>query len=49
MAVESGPTPLGTLLPDATLPDVDGNEYTLSQIAAGNPTLIVFSANHCPW
>lgn len=40
---------LGTRMPDATLRDVDGNAYTLSEIAAGNPTLIVFSANHCPY
>jgi thiol-disulfide isomerase/thioredoxin len=36
-------------MPDATPSDVDGNAYTLSEIAAGQPTLIVFSANHCPY
>ncbi len=49
MAVESGPTPLGTPFPDATLPDLDGTALTLSSVADGQPLLVVFACNHCPY
>lgn len=49
MAVESGPTALGTAMPDASLPDLDGNLLRLSQYASGHATLIAFTANHCPY
>lgn len=49
MAVESGPTPLYTPLPDATLPDLQGVPVTLSEVAAGHPLLVVFACNHCPY
>ena len=48
MAVESGPTPMGTPVPDVTLPDLDGNLVNLREYASGHPILIAFSANHCP-
>jgi len=48
MAVQSGPTQLGTPLPDVTLPDVDGQHLGLRAYAGGQPLLIVWSANHCP-
>ena len=48
MAVESTPTPVGTPMPDVTLPDVDGILYNLREYADGHPLLIVLSANHCP-
>jgi thiol-disulfide isomerase/thioredoxin len=49
MAVESGPTLLGTPLPEATLPDLHGRPVALSDIADGHPLLVVFSCNHCPY
>lgn len=49
MAVESGPTPLGTPLPDVRLPDLSGNTVTLSDYADGQPLLVVFACNHCPY
>jgi len=39
--------PLGTRAPDFTLPDVvSGQSYTLKP---GQPTVIVFMCNHCPF
>lgn len=49
MAVESGPTPLGTPLPDASLPDVQGREISLAEYADGDVLLVAFCANHCPY
>lgn len=46
MAVESGPTALGTPLPDFALPDLDGGTVGPRP---GHATLIVFAANHCPY
>lgn len=49
MAVESGPTPLRTRAPDASLPDLDGVQVTLTDVAGGQPLLVVFACNHCPY
>lgn len=49
MAVESGPTSLGTPLPATTLPDLHGASVTLSEVAQGHPLLVVFACNHCPY
>jgi len=49
MAVESGPTPLGTPLPDATLPDLEGRAVDLADYAEGHVLLVAFCANHCPY
>lgn len=49
MAVESGPTALGTPIPEATLPDLDGNLLNLRDHATGHVTLIAWCANHCPY
>ena len=49
MAVESGPTPLGTPLPDATLPDLEGRAVDLADHADGHVLLLAFCANHCPY
>ncbi len=49
MAVESGPTPLGTPLPDATLPDIAGRDVDLADYADGHVLLVAFCANHCPY
>lgn len=49
MAVESGPTPLGTPLPDVTLDDLDGNAVRLTEVADGHCVLVAFVCNHCPY
>lgn len=49
MAVESGPTPLNTPLPDRTLPDLEGVPVGLIGHADGHPLLVMFSCNHCPY
>lgn len=49
MAVESGKTPLGTPLPDVTLPDAEGNTVNLAEVKGNDVLVVVFSANHCPY
>jgi thiol-disulfide isomerase/thioredoxin len=49
VAVESQTTELRTPLPDVTLPDVDGVEHDLRAVASGQPLLVVFACNHCPY
>jgi peroxiredoxin len=49
MPVESSMLPLGTSLPDFTLPDLDGNLVSLTQFAAGRPLLVMVVCNHCPY
>lgn len=49
MAVESTRVPLGTALPDLTLPDLDGIPRSLPGIRDDGPLLIVFACNHCPY
>lgn len=49
MAVESGPTRLGTPLPNVSLPDLGGEITDLRQYADGHALLVVFCANHCPY
>ncbi|MEI8080297.1 MAG: thioredoxin family protein [Actinomycetes bacterium] len=49
MAQTSHMVPLGTQLPDLTLPDLDGNPVNLHQLRADGALLIVFAANHCPY
>lgn len=39
----------GWKAPDFALPGVDGNTYTLSDIAGANGTLVIFICNHCPY
>ncbi len=41
--------PLGTHLPDVTLPDVHGVERSLVDIAGGQALLVCFLCNHCPY
>ena len=40
---------LGNLCPDFTLPGVDGKTYSLNQFVNGNPVVIMFICNHCPY
>ncbi len=49
MAVTSPATALGTVLPATVLPDLDGAETDLRELAAGRPLLVVFACNHCPY
>lgn len=39
---------LGTVAPDFSLPDTDGNTVSLSNFA-GSPLLVMFICNHCPF
>ncbi len=49
MPVESSMLPLGTPLPDFTLPDLDGKPINLSEFAGGRPLLVMVVCNHCPY
>lgn len=49
MPVESVMLPLGTPVPDFTLPDLDGNQVHLATYAAGRPLLLMVVCNHCPY
>jgi peroxiredoxin len=40
--------PIGSALPDFTLPGVDGKVHKASEYAAGKVLAIVFESNHCP-
>ena len=40
--------PLGTPAPDFALPDIDGNVVT-RETYKGNPLLVMFICNHCPF
>lgn len=47
---ESNMLPLGTKAPEFTLPDtVSGKTYSLSDLAQGQVTVIMFICNHCPY
>ncbi|MBM79313.1 MAG: thioredoxin family protein [Planctomycetaceae bacterium] len=41
--------PLGTSAPDFSLPNVDGDTVSLSDIPADAPLLVAFICNHCPF
>jgi len=49
MAVESELTPLGTPLPDLTLPDLTGSPHSLLSERGTGVLVVMFSANHCPY
>lgn len=49
MAVQSGPTPLGSPLPDVVLPDLDGTDVRLADYRGDDVLVVVFGANHCPY
>ena len=48
-ATSSPPTPLGSLLPDAMLEDLEGVAHRLADLLGDGPTLIAFVCNHCPY
>jgi peroxiredoxin len=39
----------GWKAPDFSLPGVDGNQYTLKDVAGPNGLLVMFICNHCPY
>jgi len=41
--------PLGSAAPDFALPNVDGKTFSLSDVPAGKPLLVMFICNHCPF
>jgi peroxiredoxin len=48
MAVNSTLTPLGTRMPEFSLPDLAGATVS-SAVFAGRPLLVAFVCNHCPY
>ncbi|UOF01415.1 thioredoxin family protein [Bdellovibrio reynosensis] len=40
---------LGNDCPDFTLPAVDGKTYSLKDFPKGNPLVVMFICNHCPY
>lgn len=40
---------LGQKAPDFKLPAIDGTSWSLSDIQKGNPFLVMFICNHCPY
>jgi peroxiredoxin len=49
MRYESLMTDLGALLPEFTLRDPSGREYTQKDFAGGRALLVAFLCNHCPF
>lgn len=41
--------PLGAALPEFTLPDGDGQSYSLSSLAGQKGLFVIFICNHCPF
>jgi len=50
MAVVENPgTPLGQSAKEFSLPDIEGNQLSLSSIAGKTATVVVWTCNHCPY
>ncbi|MFI0433090.1 MAG: thioredoxin family protein [Candidatus Nanopelagicales bacterium] len=49
MAVHSSQVPLGTALPDQTLPDLTGKTYNLRDLRGDGVLVVAWAANHCPY
>ena len=50
MALVSTPADeLGAFCPDFTLPATNGKKYSMADFARGNPFVIMFICNHCPY
>lgn len=49
MAVYSSQVPLGSPLPELTLPDLEGNPHSMVELRGSGVLVVVFSANHCPY
>ncbi len=46
---ESNMMPLGTQLPEFSLPDVVSGQHVASSASNGKPILVMFICNHCPY
>jgi len=49
MPLASSMAPLGTALPDITLPDLEGEIVNVAEFANGRPLVVAFTCNHCPY
>jgi peroxiredoxin len=49
MAAQSSPSVLGTPAPPFVLPDLDGNQVSLSSAMGENGLVVAFLCNHCPY
>lgn len=49
MAIESTMLPLGTPAPAFELPDANGKMHSLAALPAGQPLVVAFICNHCPF
>jgi peroxiredoxin len=49
MAVNSFMVPLGTPAPPFALPSLDGQTVASDDLAPGQPLLVMFLSNHCPY
>jgi peroxiredoxin len=49
MALTFTPKPNSESLPEFKLPGIDGKIYESSKMNTGNPLLIMFICNHCPY
>ena len=49
MALLSHMVPIGSSMPDTTLPDLEGVPVNLAEFADGRPLVVMFLCNHCPY
>jgi len=49
MAVQSFMVPLGTPMPEFSLPSVDGAQVGSADLTGGPAVLVMFLSNHCPY
>ena len=49
MALHSHMVPIGTRIPDVSLRDREGAEVKVRELVGGQPVLVAFLANHCPY
>lgn len=49
MALVSHMVPIGSPIPDTTLPDLDGVPVNLVDVAGGRALVVMFLCNHCPY
>lgn len=49
MAVESALVPLGSTLPEMSLPSIDGQVHSFAGLRGTGVLVVMFSANHCPY
>lgn len=49
MALHSHMVPIGTPLPDVTLPNLDSEPVNLTRLAGDKALVVMFLCNHCPY